>query len=207
MSPDRRTSGSVFTRGGPLAAVIVIHVAIVYLLAVSMGVVDAPKFAQPVQAVFIPEPTAPEPEQPKIKPQIAEVAPPTAEQPPEIQFDELSAFDNIFLIAESESTPIGYAQLIMDSKEESLKGTRSLEIRRIYSSQEYIGKGVGKELMSASIQEAKQRGCDSIWLGVWEKNPRAISFYKQWGFKEVGTHIFHVGDDPQMDFIMELALV
>jgi len=125
---------------------------------------------------------------------------------PEIQFDELSAFDNIFLIAESESTPIGYAQLIMDSKEESLKGTRSLEIRRIYSSQEYIGKGVGKELMSASIQEAKQRGCDSIWLGVWEKNPRAISFYQKWGFKEVGTHIFHVGDDPQRDFIMELLL-
>ena len=125
---------------------------------------------------------------------------------PEIQFDELSAFDNIFLIAESESTPIGYAQLIMDSKEESLKGTTSLEIRRIYSSQEYIGKGVGKELMSASIQEAKQRGCDSIWLGVWEKNPRAISFYKQWGFKEVGTHIFHVGDDPQRDVIMELPL-
>jgi len=60
--------------------------------------------------------------------------------------------------------------------------------------------------MSASIQEAKQRGCDSIWLGVWEKNPRAISFYQKWGFKEVGTHIFHVGDDPQRDFIMELLL-
>lgn len=88
MSPDRHTSGSVFTRSGPLVAVIAIHAAIIYLLAVSMGVVDAPKFVQPVQAVFIPEPTAPEPETPKIKPQIAEVAPPTAEPPPEIQFDE-----------------------------------------------------------------------------------------------------------------------
>lgn len=88
MSPDRRTGGSVLTRSGPLAAVVVIHVAIVYLLAVSMGVVDAPKFVQPVEAVFIPEPSAPEPEQPNIKPQIAEVAPPSAEPPPEIQFDE-----------------------------------------------------------------------------------------------------------------------
>jgi ribosomal protein S18 acetylase RimI-like enzyme len=60
--------------------------------------------------------------------------------------------------------------------------------------------------MQSAISEAKQRGCDSIWLGVWEKNPRAINFYKKWGFKEVGTHIFHVGDDPQKDFIMELAL-
>ena len=90
MSPDRRTSGSVFSRGGPLAAVIGIHVAIVYLLAVSMGVVDAPKFVQPIEAVFIPEATQPEPEMPKIKPDI-EVAQPSEQPPPEIQFDEVVA--------------------------------------------------------------------------------------------------------------------
>lgn len=126
---------------------------------------------------------------------------------PEIQSEELSMPDNIFLIAENENKPIGYAQLIMNSKEESLKGIKTMEIRRIYASQEYIGKGIGKELMSSSIEEAKQRGFDSIWLGVWEKNPRAIDFYQRWGFKEVGTHIFHVGDDPQRDFIMERRLV
>ena len=125
---------------------------------------------------------------------------------PEIQFAELSAPDNIFLIAEAENILIGYAQLIMDSKEASLRGTKTLEIRRIYASQEHIGKGVGKDLMYASIQEAKQKGCDSIWLGVWEKNSRAIAFYEKWGFREVGTHIFFVGTDPQRDFIMELAL-
>ena len=124
----------------------------------------------------------------------------------EIQFAELSVPEHIFLIAEEESQPIGYAQLIMDSKDEALAGNKSLEVRRIYAAQEYIGKGIGKALMQASIQEAKQRGCDSIWLGVWEKNPRAIEFYKKWGFKEVGTHIFTVGDDPQQDFIMELLL-
>ena len=124
----------------------------------------------------------------------------------EIQFHELAESDNIFLIAEAAAKPVGYVQLILNSKEESLHGTRFLEIRRIYASQDYIGKGVGKELMNASIREARQRGCDSIWLGVWEKNPRAIDFYKKWGFQEVGTHVFHVGDDPQRDFIMDLAL-
>jgi len=125
---------------------------------------------------------------------------------PEIQRAELSAPDNIFLIAESEDNPIGFTQLIMDSREESIKGLKTLEIRRIYAAKEFLGKGVGKELMSASIQEARQRGCDSVWLGVWEKNPRAIDFYKKWGFQEVGTHTFNVGDDPQRDFIMELVL-
>ena len=125
----------------------------------------------------------------------------------EIQSNELSSSDTVFLIAETKGILIGYAQLIMDTKKESLQGTNTLEIRRIYASQDFIGKGVGKELMRASIQEAKQRGCDSLWLGVWEKNPRAIHFYEKWGFKEVGTHTFHVGDDPQRDFIMELALL
>jgi diamine N-acetyltransferase len=125
---------------------------------------------------------------------------------PEIQFAELTDPNNVFLIIENESQPIGYAQLILNNKEEFLTGTNPLEIRRIYATQENIGKGVGKELMKAAIREAQQRDCDSVWLGVWEKNPRAINFYKKWGFEEVGTHIFTVGDDPQRDFIMELAL-
>ena len=125
---------------------------------------------------------------------------------PEIQLAELSAPGNIFLIVETENKPIGFAQLILDSLEESVKGSKTLEIRRIYAVKEYLGTGVGKTLMNAALREAKQRSCDSVWLGVWEKNPRAISFYRKWGFREVGTHIFNVGNDPQMDLIMELML-
>ena len=124
----------------------------------------------------------------------------------EIQLKELAEPDVIFLIAEFEGVPNGYAQLILDSTDEAIKGRHPLEIRRIYAAQEYLGKGVGKELMQATIREAQQRNCDSVWLGVWEKNPRAIVFYKKWGFREVGTHVFFVGDDPQTDFIMELNL-
>jgi len=125
---------------------------------------------------------------------------------PEIQFNELSQPDVIFLIAESEGIATGYAQLILDSKRESLKGIKPLEIRRIYATQEYLGKGIGKELMKAAIHEARERGCNRIWLDVWEKNPRAINFYKKWGFQEVGNQTFKLGDDLQNDFIMELEL-
>jgi protein TonB len=56
-----------------------------------MGVVDAPKFAQPIEAVFIPEPTQPtEPEKPVVKPKIEDMAP-TEQPPPELQFDEVIA--------------------------------------------------------------------------------------------------------------------
>jgi len=125
---------------------------------------------------------------------------------PEIQFEELSAPNTIFLIVEAESIPLGYAQLLMDSRDESLTGSKPLEIRRIYVAQEYVGKGIGKELMKAAIDEARRRNCDCVWLGVWEKNQRAIDFYRKWGFHETGTHIFKVGEDPQTDFVMELKL-
>ena len=126
---------------------------------------------------------------------------------PDLQFNELLQPVVVFLIAEVESIAVGYAQLILSSRDESVQGTRPLAIRRIYASQEYLGKGVGKELMRATLNEARERGCDCVWLGVWEKNQPAINFYRKWGFREVGTPVFFVGDDPQNDFVMELTLI
>jgi GNAT superfamily N-acetyltransferase len=125
---------------------------------------------------------------------------------PEIQLAELSSPDHVFLIAEAEGMPVGFAQLILGSVEESIHGSKPAEVRRIYVTKEYIGKGVGKELIQAAIGESKGRGCECLWLGVWEKNPHAIEFYKKWGFREVGSHVFMVGNDPQTDYIMELHL-
>ena len=124
----------------------------------------------------------------------------------EIQSNELADTNIIFLIAELENRPVGYAKLKLDSRDESIRGTKQIEIERIYSLEEYIGRGIGKALMQAAIDDAKQRGCNSIWLGVWEQNSRAINFYKKWGFHEVGSHIFTVGDDPQRDLILELQI-
>ena len=125
---------------------------------------------------------------------------------PEIQFQELSQPEVIFLIAESDGIPVGYAQLIMNSQDEIIRGKTPIEMRRIYAVREFIGRGVGRELMTRTIQEARQRGCDVLWLGVWEKNQRAIDFYKMWGFREVGSHVFSLGDEPQNDLIMVLDL-
>jgi len=124
----------------------------------------------------------------------------------DIQKTELSNPEIVFLIAEMEGIPIGYVKLNLNHDHDSQIDPKAMELERIYAEQEYIGKGVGKELMQACRNEAKQRGCDRIWLGVWEKNPRAIGFYKKWGFKEVGTHLFMLGNDPQKDFILELEL-
>jgi ribosomal protein S18 acetylase RimI-like enzyme len=56
--------------------------------------------------------------------------------------------------------------------------------------------------MDACIGELTTRRSDVAWLGVWERNPRAISFYRKFGFAEVGEHVFSLGNDPQRDIVM-----
>ena len=124
----------------------------------------------------------------------------------EKQTEELKNPNVIFLIAENDGIPIGFVKLNTYNTIERITSTQPIEIERIYAVKEYIGKGVGAELMKRSIQEAKERGFDCLWLGVWEKNPRAIKFYEKWGFKKVSTHTFLLGNDLQNDFIMELSL-
>ena len=119
---------------------------------------------------------------------------------------EINEPQTIFLLAEIEDSVVGYVKLKGNNSCDGIKGTKPIELERIYTLQEYIGKGIGAELMNASIKEAKERGFDSIWLGVWENNERAIRFYEKLGFSVVGSHIFMLGNDKQNDFIMELAL-
>jgi RimJ/RimL family protein N-acetyltransferase len=60
--------------------------------------------------------------------------------------------------------------------------------------------------MDASLAEMKSRGTDVAWLGVWERNAKAIAFYKKCGFEGVGDHIFHLGSDPQRDIVMARSI-
>ena len=119
---------------------------------------------------------------------------------------ELADEDSIFLIAEIESKPAGYAKLIIESTEEGITAKRPIELSRLYSHQEYLGKGVGQNLMDACFEYANTHGHDVMWLGVWEYNPRAQAFYTKNGFREVGKHTFLLGSDPQTDLLMQREL-
>jgi ribosomal protein S18 acetylase RimI-like enzyme len=87
-----------------------------------------------------------------------------------------------------------------------LNSTKTIEIERIYSTQEYIGKKAGKSLMEACLDVAREQDCETIWLGVWEHNPRAIAFYEKWGFEKFGSHPFLLGTDLQTDLLMKKNL-
>jgi ribosomal protein S18 acetylase RimI-like enzyme len=112
---------------------------------------------------------------------------------------EVGAPGNTFLLAYAGNEPAGYARL-------REKSATTLEIARLYAATSMIGKGVGKALMQACLDVAQIRSKKMVWLGVWEKNARAIRFYTAWGFEKVGEQDFRLGNDLQRDWIMQKSL-
>lgn len=116
---------------------------------------------------------------------------------------EVGAPENIFLLAYDNEEIAGYAKL-RDSKAPLLLGnSNALEIARIYAMTHLIGKGIGRALMQACIDIAKEKGKEVIWLGVWEKNQRALDFYARWGFEKFDETGFLLGNDLQTDWLMK----
>lgn len=110
------------------------------------------------------------------------------------------------LLALVGNQPAGFAQLRRDTLEACVKGPKTVELNRLYVLQAHHGAGVGAGLMAEVITRARQEGFQTLWLGVWEHNPRGLAFYRKWGFEQVGSHVFQVGSDPQTDLILVLSL-
>jgi diamine N-acetyltransferase len=111
-----------------------------------------------------------------------------------------------FYFAKLDNKVIGYLKINFGLAQTELKDKNTLEIERIYVLKEFHGKRVGQILYDVAFDIAKRTNADYLWLGVWEKNPRAISFYKKNGFIEFDKHIFKLGDDEQTDIMMKLKL-
>lgn len=112
------------------------------------------------------------------------------------------------IVAETGATLVGYAILrqVPDEVPECVTGPHPVELARLYVDQGWLGRGVGEALMRAVHDAARARGGRTLWLGVWEHNPRARAFYARWGFREAGEHPFMLGADRQRDLLLEKAL-
>lgn len=115
---------------------------------------------------------------------------------------EVGAVENKFLLAFDNEQVAGYVKLRDSRVPAELGSDKAIEIARIYAMPNMIGKGVGKELMKSCIDIAKEKGKEFVWLGVWEKNFRAIEFYTKWGFEKFGDTDFLLGDEVQRDWLM-----
>ena len=106
------------------------------------------------------------------------------------------------LLAESVDAVVGYSQVRRNAAPACVPQEAPAEIYRFYVSVAAHGTGVAQRLMAASLAAARELGATHVWLGVWERNPRAIAFYRKSGFREVGTQYFQLGSDRQRDLVV-----
>lgn len=125
---------------------------------------------------------------------------------PALQERELREPHRFFLIAEVGGAPAGFALLEEVKPEPGVPGGRPLHVARLYVDKPFHGAGVGAALMQRCLDEARARGHDVLWLGVWERNFRARAFYARWGFTEVGETMFPLGGDIQRDLVLAISL-
>ena len=116
---------------------------------------------------------------------------------------EIENPDGVTLLVESEDGAelIAFTQLRRTSSPHG-----EVEIARFYVDKPHHGRGIAQRLMDAAIDTARAMGGTTLWLGVWERNPRAIAFYAKYGFQDVGSHPFLVGTDLQTDRIMSRVI-
>jgi diamine N-acetyltransferase len=119
---------------------------------------------------------------------------------------ELNDRNSEFYFATINDNIIGYLKVNFGPSQTELKDDKAMEIERIYVIREFHGKKAGQLLFEKAVEIAHQKKAEYIWLGVWEKNIRALTFYRKNGFYEFDRHIFKLGDEKQTDLMMKIEL-
>lgn len=119
---------------------------------------------------------------------------------------DLRSTNTVYLLVMLAEQAIGYAKVCLSQAPASVPGRYPVELARIYIDLSHSSRGYGAQLLAACVVVAKQLGGDTLWLGVWERNEKAIRFYRCWDFEIVGEMEFVLGDDLQNDYVMALEI-
>lgn len=119
---------------------------------------------------------------------------------------ELSNANTRFYLVSQDETVVGYFKINVGDAQTDVKLGHSMELERIYVLATHQGLGLGGILLARVKEMALQQDKTLLWLGVWEKNQRAIQFYQRQGFRKFGTHPYYIGSDKQTDWLMRFDL-
>lgn len=126
---------------------------------------------------------------------------------PDQQRAELHDPTRSYWLLEMDGQLAGFALLRDQAPHDAVVARHPVEVQRFYVDRAWHGRGLAATLMAHACETARALGGDTVWLGVFEQNPRAIRFYEKQGFAAVGAQTFMVGTDAQRDVVMARRLV
>ncbi len=121
---------------------------------------------------------------------------------PRVLAHEVADPRSSFFLARVDGQAAGYLKLNVGGAQTEDVGPSTLEVQRIYVLRTFKRLGLGTRMMCTALDEAARLRKDTVWLGVWEHNDSARSFYERMGFTRFGSHTFALGDSLQTDFLM-----
>lgn len=122
------------------------------------------------------------------------------------QREELDDPRVVTLLAHSDGQLAAFAQLRRSEAPDCVTCDAAVELHRFYVDRIWHGQGISHALLAQVRRAARALGAATLWLKVWERNPRAIAFYAKSHFVDVGVTDFFVGNDRQTDRVLALDL-
>jgi len=119
---------------------------------------------------------------------------------------EFNDLNSDFYFAMVDNEPAGYLKLNYNNAQTEFKDSDAMEIEWLYVLPGRQRQQIGRQLLTFGIQKAIAKQLRYVWLGVWEINHKAISFYERNGFKITDRHTFPFGDEKDADLLMRRDL-
>ena len=120
--------------------------------------------------------------------------------------EQIMNVHSLFFFLMTEHGIGGYCKINEFTAQKAVMEDSSMEIERLYVIKGFQGKGAGAALMEHALQMAHAKKKKYVWLGAWENNYKAHSFYRKNGFREVGVVPFVMADKVYNDLILRRDL-
>lgn len=105
------------------------------------------------------------------------------------------------VVGDGGAAVVAYAQLVRTHQPGG-----DAELARLYVDPGWQGRGLAARLLAAVAGAAGADGAGRLRLAVYQRNARAVAFYRRQGFTVAGTAHFQMGAERQDDWIMVRAL-
>ena len=82
----------------------------------------------------------------------------------------------------------------MNENHENKTDTKYCKLQRLYILNDFIALKIGSQLQDLILEKAIELNFTSIWLTAYYKNTKGLRFYDRYGFKQIGSIDFYVGE-------------